>query len=115
VKGRIWRITFAGDPKTTGLAAAPAPKSREAATSPPAAPPPSKGSLGIINLLKKPSTRPSSIVFEFFVPGLRPAPGRLPPRVPTAFPIEINSFNRYFRRKRTHRHSKASTHELRLF
>jgi glucose/arabinose dehydrogenase/mono/diheme cytochrome c family protein len=39
VKGRIWRITFTGDPNTTGLEAAPAPKSREAATSPPAAPP----------------------------------------------------------------------------
>jgi hypothetical protein len=35
VKGRIWRITFAGDPKTTGLEAAPTPKSREATTSPP--------------------------------------------------------------------------------
>jgi glucose/arabinose dehydrogenase/mono/diheme cytochrome c family protein len=39
VKGRIWRITFTGDPTTTGLEAAPAAKSREAATSPPAAPP----------------------------------------------------------------------------
>ena len=39
VKGRIWRITFAGDPNTKGLEAAPAPKSREAASSPTAAPP----------------------------------------------------------------------------
>ena len=39
VKGRIWRITFTGDPNTTGLEAAPAPKSREAASSPPAVPP----------------------------------------------------------------------------
>jgi hypothetical protein len=33
IKGRIWRITFTGDPNTTGLEAAPAPKSREAASS----------------------------------------------------------------------------------
>jgi glucose/arabinose dehydrogenase/mono/diheme cytochrome c family protein len=39
VKGRIWRITFTGDPNTTGLETAPAPKSREAVSSPPAAPP----------------------------------------------------------------------------
>jgi glucose/arabinose dehydrogenase/mono/diheme cytochrome c family protein len=39
VKGRIWRITFTGDPNTTGLEAAPAPKSREATSSPLAAPP----------------------------------------------------------------------------
>jgi hypothetical protein len=39
VKGRIWRITFSGDPNTTGLEAAPAPKSREAASSSLAAPP----------------------------------------------------------------------------
>jgi glucose/arabinose dehydrogenase len=39
VKGRIWRITFTGDPNTTGLETAPASKSREATSSPPAAPP----------------------------------------------------------------------------
>jgi glucose/arabinose dehydrogenase/mono/diheme cytochrome c family protein len=39
VKGRIWRITFTGDPDTKGLEAAPAPKSRDAASSPLAAPP----------------------------------------------------------------------------
>lgn len=37
-RGQVWRITFTGDPETTGLEAAPAPKSR-AAVSPPAAPP----------------------------------------------------------------------------
>jgi hypothetical protein len=39
VKGRIWRVTFTGDPSTKRLEAAPAPKSREATISPPAAPP----------------------------------------------------------------------------
>jgi mono/diheme cytochrome c family protein len=38
VKGRIWRITFTGDPNT-GLEAAPAPKPREAAIPPSAGPP----------------------------------------------------------------------------
>jgi glucose/arabinose dehydrogenase/cytochrome c5 len=37
-KGRIWRITYTGDPNVK-LESAPAPASREAATSPPAAPP----------------------------------------------------------------------------
>jgi glucose/arabinose dehydrogenase/mono/diheme cytochrome c family protein len=39
VKGRIWRIIFTGDPDTAGLEAAPAPESREAASSPAVVPP----------------------------------------------------------------------------
>ncbi len=39
VKGRIWRITFNGDPNSTGLQAAPPAESGEAAVSPPAGPP----------------------------------------------------------------------------
>lgn len=39
VKGRIWRITFMGDPNMKGLEAAPAPVSRETTGSPPAMPP----------------------------------------------------------------------------
>jgi glucose/arabinose dehydrogenase/mono/diheme cytochrome c family protein len=64
VKGRIWRITFTGDPNTKGLE--PAPKFPGAARSPPAAPPegihPDAGNAAAV-LPTPPGSTPEQVAF----------------------------------------------------